>query len=287
MLERLIMNSRVYKFLILFVACITAYYPVLPPLFDVWMVDSNNSHGLLVPLISLYLLWEKKLAIGNEIQREAAGADDGGNTVVLVMLLLSLLVYILFEIGHIAFVPRVMFVTSIVLLVWYYWGKGMFGITMFPLLFLFFMIPIPVSLTSFVTFPLKTFATNIAVPIIKAVGIPILQEGNILTLASTTLEVAEACSGIRSFVSMLMLGTLFAYFIKNNKWKRYFLFIVSPLIAVLGNVLRIAGTGILAHYYGGKVARGFIHEASGVLIFVFGFTVMFLLYQLMERLGKN
>jgi len=277
------MNKRLCKFIVLFLCCLIAYYPVIISLVGVWLKDSNNSHGILVPFISLYLLWEKKTEIAAEVAKE----EEGSNYIALIMLAASLALYLLFQFGHILLVPNLMLVTSVILLVHYYFGRATFRLCSFPLLFLFFMVPIPVSFKTLFTLPMKTFATNVAVPIIRLLGIPVLQEGNIIQLANTTLEVAEACSGIRSLVAMLMLGTLFSSFIKDAGWKRYSLIAIAPIVAVVANILRISGTGILAYYYGVEAAKGYVHEVSGILVFVFGFVVLSAIYRLIESWGKS
>ena len=194
--------------------------------------------------------------------------------------------YVLFYIGHIAFVSRLMLILSLISLAWYYFGLRLVKIILFPLLFLFFMVPIPVSLINHITLPMKTFATNMAVPMIQMFNIPLVQEGNIIHLTTCTLEVAEACSGIRSLVSMLMLGVLFAYMTKDNNVKKIILVLFSPIIAIMVNVIRITGTGILANFFGEKVARGYVHDVSGYLVFILGFSILFLLFILLNRKSK-
>ncbi len=190
--------------------------------------------------------------------------------------------YILSYIGHIAFVSRLMLILSLISLAWYFFGLRLVKIVLFPLLFLFFMVPVPVSFINHITLPMKVFATNMAVPLIKVFGVPLIQEGNIIHLTTCTLEVAEACSGIRSLTSMLMLGFFFAYMTKGNNYKKVILVLCSPFIAILANVLRITGTGILANFYGETVARGYVHDISGYLVFIFGFAGLFFLFKLLN-----
>ena len=274
-------NPLIIRFIILFVLLLCAYHPIVSGLVNVWLADSNNSHGLLVPLIAGFFAYQKR----DDLKEYIANISDlqhGFWTVTfgLIVFVGSLLIYILFYIGHIAFVSRVMLVLSLISLVWYYFGLRFVKIILFPLLFLLFMIPIPVSFISYITLPMKTFATNVAVPLIKVFGVPLIQEGNIIHLTTCTLEVAEACSGIRSLTSMLMLGFFFAYMTKGSNYKRVILILCSPVIAILANVLRITGTGILANIYGETVARGYVHNVSGYLVFIFGFAGLFFLFKL-------
>ncbi len=276
-------SPLIYRFIILFALLLCAYYPIIPGLVNVWLEDSNNSHGLLVPLIAGFFVYQK----GDDLKRYIADMSDQQHnfwavTLGLIVFSGSLLIYVLFYIGHIAFVTRVMLVLSMISLVWYYFGIRLLKIILFPLLFLMFMIPVPVSLINHITLPMKTFATNMAVPLIKVFGVPLIQEGNIIHLTTCTLEVAEACSGIRSLTSMLMLGCFFAYMTKGNNYKKVVLVLLSPVIAVLANILRIMGTGILANTYGETVARGYVHDISGYLVFIFGFAGLFFLFKLLN-----
>ncbi|MCP4267537.1 MAG: exosortase/archaeosortase family protein [Candidatus Brocadiaceae bacterium] len=279
----LLKSPLIIRFSILFVLLLCAYYPVISGLVSVWLSDSNNSHGLLVPLIAGYLAYQKIDDLKKYI------ADMGSvqhrfwtTTFGLIIFAGSLLLYVLFYIGHVEFVSRLMFVLSLISLVWYYFGLRLVIIILFPLLFLFFMIPVPDSFISHITLPMKVFATNVAVPLMKVFGVLLVQEGNIIHLSTCTLEVAEACSGIRSLTSMLMLGCFFAYMTKGTNYKKVILVLCAPLIAILANVLRITGTGILASKYGETVARGYVHDISGYLVFIFGFAGLFFLFKLLN-----
>ncbi len=272
------------RFLILFILLLCAYYPIMPEMVNVWLEDSNNSHGLLVPLIAGYLAYQKRHDLKAYITNfHNLRYNLWTSSLGLFIFTWSLLIYVLFYIGHIAFVSRLMFIVSLISLVWYYFGLRLVKIMLFPLLFLSFMIPVPVSFINYITLPMKTFATNAAVPLISIFGIPIVQEGNIIHLTTCTLEVAEACSGIRSLISMLMLGIFFAYMTRDNNYKRVVLVLFSPFIAILANVMRITGTGLLANFFGEKVARGYVHDISGYLVFIFGFVSLFILFKVLNR----
>lgn len=276
-------SPLIIRFIILFVFLLCAYYPIMPELVNVWLGDSNNSHGLLVPLIALYFAYQKrddlKLYISDtENLRYKFRATTFG----LIVFAGSLLMYVLFYVGHIAFMSRLMLILSLISLVWYYFGIKFVKIILFPLLFLLFMIPVPDSFISHITLPMKTFATNLAVPLIRLFGVTLIQEGNIVHLTTCTLEVAEACSGIRSLTSMLMLGFFFAHMTKGNSYRKVILVLFAPVIAVIANVLRITGTGLLANIYGETVARGYVHDISGYLVFIFGFTGLFFLFKLLN-----
>jgi len=120
--------------------------------------------------------------------------------------------------------------------------------------------------------------------VLRLFQIPVLREGNVMFLANTTLEVAEACSGIRSLVSLLALGTVYGYFIDRRVWMRALIALVTVPVAIVTNALRVAGTGVAAHYYGPSAAEGFFHEFSGLVVFAAAFALLFLLARLLQAM---
>jgi exosortase len=148
------------------------------------------------------------------------------------------------------------------------------------------MIPVPDSVLNLVSFPLQLFATKISAAVIQALSIPAYREGNMLYFAKTQLEIAEACSGIRSIISFTMLSTIFAYLLDNG-WTRRLILLASAIpLAIFANIVRVTGTGILAHFYGEKVARGFLHEFSGLAVFAFGFVLLSIEFFVLNRVSR-
>ena len=195
----------------------------------------------------------------------------------------SVILYILSFAGAVTVVSRSMIVFSLIGLVLFNFGTAIFSIIMFPLFYLFFMIPVPVSIYGIVAFPLQLFATKISTLLMHVVSIPVYREGNMLYFAQTQLEVAEACSGLRSMTAFIMLSFLFAYMMKTRYWPRIAIILSAIPLALFANILRVTGTGILAHFYGSKVARGFLHEFSGLAVFALGFVLLFGEYLLLNR----
>jgi len=196
---------------------------------------------------------------------------------------------LLYLLGHLAtefFTMRFSLLVVLGGIILFLLGKEFFKALLFPLAFLIFMIPIPSVLMDRVTFPMQIFASKVAAGSLDLIGIPVLREGNIIQLANTSLEVAEACSGIRSLISLLALSVVFAYFSQNTTWKRVVLVLSTFPIAIVANAARVTGTGILAHHYGDKVAQGFFHGFSGWILFVVAFVCLFLLGALLSR-GKK
>lgn len=246
--------------------------PVVPQMVQTWLSHSDNTHAVLVPFIALYLGWGYRQQLAFVSPKCSLW---GG-----VLLVLSLVGLLLCGIGGFAFGERLMLVCSLVALIWAYMGDVWVRTLAFPLGFLFFMVPVPDTLLNVVSLPLQMQATKLSAIFINALSIPVYQEGNMLFFAQTQLEVAEACSGIRSIISLVMLSVLVAYFSKGGWLYKLVLVTLAIPIAMLANVVRVTGTGILAHYFGDKVARGFLHDFSGVVVFLFGLVVMLALSKL-------
>ena len=264
-----------FKSSLLFLLWFCVFIPVYPVLWQTWMNSSNNSHGLLVPLISVFLIWTKR----DQLSKANLDSSNWG----VVILIVSLALYIVSLAGHVAVIQRAMIVFSLIGLILFNFGPLVFNISAFPLFYLIFMIPVPVSVYTLVAFPLQLFATNVAYVLIKVVNIPVFKEGNMLYFVQTQLEVAEACSGLRSMMAFVMLSVLFAYFMDRGWWRRGALILSSIPLAIAVNIVRVTGTGVLAHFYGEKVARGFMHEFSGLVVFALGFVLMFLEFVLLNK----
>ena len=149
------------------------------------------------------------------------------------------------------------------------------------------MIPIPAIIFNQIAFPLQLLASRFGELALMACRVPVLREGNVIHLANTSLEVAEACSGIRSLVSLLTLGIVYGYFTDSRLWIRVILALGTIPIAIAANGIRVAGTGIAAHYYGPQAAQGFFHSFSGWIIFIAAFIMMFILYRVIALLSPQ
>lgn len=243
-----------------------SFIPVYPNLVDTWLNHADNSHGILVPLISLYFIWQKR-----ERLRLARISSSNWGAIILVT---SLSFYLLGFASGTEVVSRSMIVSSLIGLLLFTLGKEVFTVLAFPLLFLVFMVPVPVTVQGTLAFPLQLFATKIAYLFIQALSIPVHQEGNMLYFAETQLEVAAACSGIRSIAAFTVLSVVFAYLLDKGWVRRIVLLASAILLALCTNIARITGTGILAHFYGSRVASGFLHEFSGIAVFGLGFVLL-------------
>jgi len=256
-----------------------AFISVYPELWSTWINHSNNSHGILVPIITFFLIWQKRDQL---YKAQIANCKWGA-----VILIFSMLLYILSYVGSVAVIARIMIVSSLIGLVLYNFGTAIFSIIKFPILYLFFMVPVPSTIYSLAALPLQIFATKVSTFIIKALSIPVYREGTMLYFAQTHLEVAEQCSGLRSMTSFIMLSFLFAYMMDRIWWKRIIIVLSSIPLAIFANIIRVTGTGILANYYGGKVARGFLHEFSGLAVFAFGFILLFIEFSILSKASRK
>lgn len=245
------------------------YRHVLAKLASDWWTDDNYSHGFLIIPIAAYLAWER---------RDRFYAATHRPTVVgLLVIVGSILVLAGGVLGSELFLTRISLLGTAVGIVLFLFGWARLGVLAFPMAFLFLMIPLPAIIFNQIAFPLQLLASRFGETTLSAVNIPVLREGNVLILASTTLEVAEACSGIRSLISLLTLGIVFGYFADPRMWVRSLIALSSVPVAIVANGARVAGTGIAAHYMGPAAAEGFFHEFSGWIVFIAAFAMMLII----------
>jgi exosortase A len=257
------------------VALLAVYWQTLVRLVDAWIVDGNYSHGFLIPPLAVYFAWERR--------ERLAAATFRPSWLGLVILGGSLALLLAGLLGSELFVARVSLIGALIGIVLYLFGWNHLRVLFFPLAFLILMVPIPAIIFNQIAFPLQLLASKFGEYCISTANIPVLREGNVLILANTTLEVAEACSGIRSLVSLVTLGVVYGYFTDSRWWVRTLIVASAVPVAIVANGARVAGTGIAAHYYGAAAAEGFFHEFSGWVIFVVAFALILLLQRIILR----
>ena len=179
-------------------------------------------------------------------------------------------------------VPALLLIAGLVV---FFYGWQYFRAVLFPWAFLFLMVPVPQIALSQVTFPLQLFASRCAAAALPLFDVPVLRVGNILALAAMRLEVVEACSGIRSLLSLIALAIIYGYFTETRVWIRIALVIVSVPIAIFANALRIVGTGLIVQYWDPSKADGFYHLFQGWLIFVVSLLLLYTVHQLLRKLA--
>ena len=267
-------HSRVYAAIgALAGSFVLLYWPVITKLVHDWSIDENYSHGFLIPPLAAYLIWERR--------HELTAAPASGSRLGLVIIVGSILVLLAGLLGAELFLSRLAMLGTLIGGVLYVLGWRHLKMLAFPLGILLLIIPIPAILFNQVVFPLQLVASRAGEAALAGAGIPVLREGNIITLANTTLEVAEACSGIRSLVSLLTLAIVFGYFTDPRPGIRVAIALSAIPVAIAANALRVAGTGIAAHYYGVAAAEGFFHSFSGWIVFLAAFGMLFVVFRIL------
>ncbi|RII27487.1 MAG: EpsI family protein [Geobacter sp.] len=242
-----------------FVLLVVLYAKIVPDMVLDWYKDENYSHGFIVPLISGYFLYTRWA----ELKVTPVAPRNAG----LLVIIFGFLQLIFAWLGSEYFSMRSSLIVLLVGFILYFWGASVLRVIAFPVAYLFFMVPIPYIIYDAVAFPLKLFVTKVSVAFLKLVGVVVLREGNIIMFPTTTLEVADACSGIRSLISLLALAVAYAFFLRIKPWKRVILICAAVPIAVATNAMRVIVTGILAQHWGEKAAQGFFHEFAGLAVF--------------------
>jgi len=251
---------------VLAAAVVFLHWRTLVVLVHRWYYEPDNTYGFFVPLVSLYLIWRNRSALRSIEPRPNAWAS-----LIIAAALVGQLLGMVADIGYLQGVSLIGLLIGIVILLG---GKKLFRATAFPILYLWLMIPLPGAVHSFVAGPLQGLASYCSATILEMLGIPVFREGNVFRLAGISLEVAEACSGLRSLVGLLSMGILLGYLTTERLWERVFLAVSTVPIAVAANILRVAGTGIVYEYVGAKYGQGFYHGFSAWLIFVFALAVL-------------
>ena len=255
------------------------YRNVLVKLVHDWYFDDNYSHGFLIIPLALYLAWERR--------RRFAETPNQPGPLGLVVVAGSIAVLLAGVLGSELFLTRISILGTVAGSVLFLFGWRRMKVLAFPIAMLFLMIPLPAIIFNQIAFPLQLLASRVGEATLTAAEIPVLREGNVLVLANTSLEVAEACSGIRSLVSLLTLGIVFGYFTDNRLWMRVVIALSTVPIAIVTNGGRVAGTGIAAHRFGPQAAQGFLHEFSGWMVFVVAFLMMLALQRVLLWLAPN
>jgi exosortase len=244
------------------------YSSVIRLLVYQWYNDADYSHGFLVPLLSAYLIWQRKDKL-RQIPRHPSWWG-------LVVIAISLGLLFLGSLGAELSLARLSLLGTLCGLIVYFTGGAMLRAMAFPMAFLLFAIPIPVVVYNEIVFPLQFIASKFATRVLEMLNLfPVLREGNVLILPHMRLEVVEACSGIRSLMSLLALAAGYGYLVEKSVPVRWFLILAMVPLAIVSNGMRIMITAVMANYIGPQAAEGFMHEFSGWVIFVVA-TIMFL-----------
>lgn len=267
------------EIIMLALVLLVIYWPVLTELVSDWERDSNYSHGFLVPLVSLFLLWKKR----QEISQIETRISLWG----LLFVAGGFFLLLVGTAGAEYFSVRLSLVFLLFGLVWYLTGTKMAKSVAVPIWYLVLAIPIPYVIYYAAAFPLQIWATKVTGVLLHLIGMPSLRQGNIIHLPSYSLEVAEACSGLRSLVSLLALSAVYAYLTQKSKVKKIILFLSAVPIALVANIFRILVTALGAYLISPKMAEEFLHELSGLLVFIVSFICLFVFGSILKRIGTK
>lgn len=256
---------------------IVANFPILKHLVEQWATDEDVGHGFFVPLVAAYIAWQRR----DQILAVDLRPSRWGAAVMLWGLVQGYLGMLAAEL----FLQRTSVIISLVGILLLMGGTRLVRVLLFPLLLLPFMVPIPTVVYNQLTFPLQIFASTVAEWTLTILNIPVYRDGNILHLASQDLSVAEACSGIRSLLSLTFLSLVYAYFFDRKVWMRWVLLIGSIPLCILANSVRVTLTGVLSEV-NPQLAQGFFHEAEGFVIFIVDVLLLIALHFVINRIYK-
>jgi exosortase len=250
------------------------YSGVAPGLVRQWAQDDDYSHGFFVIPLAVLFAWERRNALSAATRRPTVLG--------LAVLAGSLLCFVAGQFGSELFLTRVSVIGVVAGLVLFVSGTEHFRILAFPIAFLLLMVPLPAIIFNHIAFPLQILASRLGEVVIAASGIPVLREGNVLHLPHEALEVAEACSGIRSLISLLMLAIVLGYFAERRIGARIAIALASVPIAVIANATRVAGTGLASYWISPAAAEGFFHTFSGWIMFVVALAGLLIFHRTLE-----
>ena len=277
------MNNQkrtIVKFAFSFALLAVAYLPTLQWMFDRWMApESYYGHGFLIPLVSIFLIWQRRKTLAQcKIERSGLG---------LFIVAVGLLVHVVCAALRIYSLSGFSFVFVLYGLVLFFFGKKISRNMLFPICFLLAMVPLPLVLIGNLTVKLKLFVAQVSTFVLNKIGFPSIRDGSTIRMPNSYILVEAPCSGLRSLISLLTLGLLFAYATKVSYVRKGMLFLSSIPIALFSNVIRIILLAVVNDLYGEKIAMGFFHDFSGFVMFGVAFAGLFGISRILEKGKKN
>jgi exosortase len=267
------------QFSLLTALLVLLYYRVIASLALEWWSDPNYSHGFIITVCCGWMVWKERKHLADE--------SDRPNWLGLILIVGALSIFVLGVLGAELFLSRTSLIFLLAGLVIHFRGLSCFRRILFPWALLFLTVPLPAIVFNRIALPLQFLASWLASSLLALLGVPVLREGNIINLPSLSLDVVEACSGLRSLVSLIALAVLYGYFFERRTWLRVLLAISAIPIAVAANGVRIMGSGLLGEYWDPRKAEGFFHLFSGWLIFVLSMVLLGSLHWLITLLGRS
>jgi len=261
-------KNTIVKFAAAMGLLLIAYLPTIAWMVDRWSAkESYYSHGFLIPVIALYVIWKRREVLSKiKIDGTIAG---------IWIVAVSLFIHIISAVLKVYFISGFSIIFSIYGLVLFFFGREMTRKLRFPIFFLFVMVPLPLVIIGNLTVKLKLLATQMSVFTLNHIGFRCIQDGSIIRMPGSFIEVAAPCSGLRSIISLITLGLLFAHVVKVSLIKKSVLFLSSIPIAMATNVMRITLVAVVNDLYGEKFAMGAFHDFTGFLVFAVAFLGLF------------
>jgi exosortase len=254
------------------------YFPVFTNLVRQWSDDPNYSYGFFVPLFSAWVVCKRRNQLGN--------LSPAPNWFGLLILLGAMGALALGVFGAENFLSRASSLFALAGLIIHFWGWNFFRVILFPWAALFLMIPLPVIVFNQIALPLQLLASRIGSSLLILSGIPVLREGNVIYLPSMSLDVAEACSGLRSLMSLITAGVFYGYFYESRFGRKLLIVLSSIPIAITANGFRIMACGLIGEYWSPEKAEGFLHTFSGVVVFTISLVLLMLLHATFEMVHR-
>ena len=251
------------------------YAPTFIWMWDRWFArDSYYSHGILIPLVSIFLIWQKRDAL-KKIKCESSHWG-------MKLFFLGIAIHLLSALFRVYFTSGFSIIIVLYGLILHFYGTKLFNDVLFLVSLLFFMIALPLVDITNLSFSLKIFAAQISVHVLNQMHMPCTQQGSAIIMRHAYVVVDDVCSGLRSLITLMALGSLFAYWMKSTVIKKTILFLTTIPIAVLTNVMRIVFLAFVSEVWGGKVASGHLHDISGFIVFTGAFCLLYLAQKMIE-----
>jgi len=255
------------------------YFRIVPDMVKVWYLDGNYSHGFIVPVITFFLLRRR----WPELEKLPVHPADSGLAVLIFGLFQLLAAWFAGEF----FTMRTSLIVILAGLILFLFGREVLKGMAVPLGYLVLMVPIPYIIYDMIAFPLKLFVTRVSVALLRGMGVVVMREGNIIMFPATVLEVADACSGIRSLVSLVAFAGAYVFMTHFSDAARWIIILSAIPIAVATNVMRVVITGILAQWWGTKAAEGFFHEFAGATVFLSALILVVVVGETLRRCQEH
>ena len=262
-------------FLLLMTVVLVSYGPVFLWMWDRWFArDSYYSHGILVPFVTAFLVWQKR----DELKSLPIQASPWGP----VLVAAGLLVYVVSGLLRVYFTAGFSFLIVFYGIVLHCYGWRIMRAVFCPLLFLVFMIPLPLIVVVNASFRLKILAAEMAERVLNAMGLMAVRQGSIIRMQNAYVIVDDVCSGLRSIISLTALGSVFAYLLPAPRWKKVVLFVLTLPIAIVTNMSRVVFLSAVSEIWGPTIASGWLHDFSGYTMFFMAFLMLWACSKLLE-----